>query len=675
VSDVQNFRNLALVGHGGAGKTSLAEALLFKAKATPRLGKVEDGSSILDFDPDEKERGNSIDSAVAHLTHQGVQVTLVDTPGLVDFQGEAVGPLRAVETALVVVGANSGIGVNTRAMWGFAEKEGVGRVIAISRMDAENANAGELVEAIRETFGSRCIPFNLNVGEGPGFSGVVSCLEPPADAGDDVKQWHETLIEAVVEADEAVMERYLEEGDVAPDQLKGLIGKAIVAGTLVPIFFVSAEKDIGVSELLDAIVASFPSPVDGPVRRHAPAAGGPFDQEALADPAQPFLGQVFKIVTDDYVGKLAFFRVFSGKIHANTNFHLVRTDSREKMTNVLTVQGKETKQVEEASAGQIAAMARVEAIAIGDVVTAGENLHFPPIPFPTPMVSLALEPKSRGDETKIGPTLQKLADEDPALTVRRDGQTHETVLTGLSDLHLKVKLNRMVRRYKVEVTSKLPKIPYLETITAEGDSQYRHKKQTGGAGQFAEVWMRIRPQERGEGFQFKSAVVGGAISQSYLPSIEKGVKQVMEQGVLAGCPVRDVYVEVYDGKEHPVDSKDIAFQIAGREAFKQAMLKARPVLLEPIMDVEIVVPTRNMGDITSDLNSRRGRIMGMDSQGGMQIIRAQIPLAEMQTYSTELRSLTGGEGTYSAQPARYDIVPPNLAEEIRARYAKQRESE
>ncbi|MBN2490707.1 MAG: elongation factor G [Planctomycetes bacterium] len=675
MSDVQHIRNLALVGQGGAGKTSLAEALLFKAKATARLGRVDDGSSILDFDPDEKERGSSIDSAVGRLTHLGTAVTLIDTPGLVDFQGEAIGVLRAVETALIVVGASSGIGVNTRAMWGYAEREGIGRALVISRMDAENVNAAELVEALRETFGARCVPFNLNVGEGPEFAGVTSCLEPPAGAGAEVKRWHEALVEAAVEADEAVMERYLEQGDIAPEELRKLIGKAIVAGTLVPIFFTSVTRDIGVSELLDAIAAGFPGPLDGPVRRFAPAADGPFDRVAVPDPEQPFLGQVFKIVTDDYVGKLAFFRVFSGTVHANTTFHLVRADRREKMTNILWVHGKETRQVEAATAGQILAMARVEAIAIGDVVTAGENVYLPPIPFPTPMVSLALEPKSRGDETKIGPTLQKLADEDPSLIVRRDSQTHETVLTGLSDLHLKVKLSRMVRRYKVEVTTRLPKIPYLETITAEGDAQYRHKKQTGGAGQFAEVWLRIRPKERGEGFEFKSAVVGGAISQSFLPSIEKGVKQVMEQGVLAGCPVRDVYVEVYDGKEHPVDSKDIAFQIAGREAFKQAMLKARPVLLEPIMDVEIVVPTRNMGDITSDLNSRRGRIMGMDSQAGVQIIRAQIPLAEMQTYSTELRSLTGGEGTYTARPSRYDIVPPNLAEEIRARHARARQSE
>ena len=509
MSDVQKIRNVALVGHGGAGKTSLAEALLFKAKATSRLGKVEDGSSLFDFDPDEKDRKNTIDSAVGHLTHNGVDITLCDTPGLVDFQGEAVGPLRAVETALVVIGAQSGIGVNTRALWSVAEKEGIGRAIVISRMDAENVDAGGLLEEIRETFGSRCIPFNLNQGEGPAFSGVVSCLDSGDGAGDEVATWRETLIDAVVEADEEAMEKYLEEGEIAPEQLTGLIGKAIATGSLVPVFFASVEKDLGVQELLDAMVDYFPSPVVGPLRRAATEEGGELDRVLQADVGQPFVGQVFKIVTDDYVGKLAFFRVYSGRIHANTNFHLVRTDRQEKMTNILWVQGKETKQIEEATAGQIVAMARVEAIAIGDVVTAGENLHLTPIPFPMPMVSLAVEPKSRGDESKIGPTLQKLADEDPSFTVARIAQTHQTVITGLSDLHLKMKLGRMVRRYKVDVNTKLPKIPYLETITANGDSQYRHKKQTGGAGQFAEVWMRISPQERGQGYEFKWSVVGG----------------------------------------------------------------------------------------------------------------------------------------------------------------------
>jgi len=675
VSDVQNIRNVALVGHSGAGKTSLAEAILFKAKATSRLGKVDDGSSILDFDPDEKERRSTIDSAVGHLTSGGVQVTLIDTPGLVDFQGEAVGALRAVETALFVIGANSGIGVNTRTMWGHAEREGVGRAIVVSRLDAENVSASALLDAIRETFGSRCVPFYLNQGEGPSFSGIVSCLEPPADAGGDVSGWQETLIDAVVEADEEAMEKYLEEGEIAPEELKGLIGKAIATGTIVPIFFASVEKDIGIAELLDALTVYFPSPENGLRRKVAAAADQEPDRELVPDPSQPFVGQVFKIVTDDYVGKLAFFRVFSGKVAANTNFHLVRTDSSEKMTNILTVQGKETKQVEVASAGQIAAMARVESIAIGDTITAGENVYLPEIAFPTPMVSLAVEPRTRGDETKIGPTLQKLADEDPSLTVVRDRQTHETVISGLSDLHLKMKLGRMHRRYKVDVNTRLPKIPYLETITANGDAQYRHKKQTGGAGQFAEVWMRISPLERGKNFEFKWSVVGGNISQGYRPSIEKGVKQVMAQGVVCGCTVCDVAVQVYDGKEHPVDSKDIAFQIAGREAFKQAVLKAKPVILEPIMDVEILVPTKNMGDITSDLNSRRGRIMGMDAEAGMQRIKAQVPLAEMQTYSTELRSLPGGEGTYTAKHSHYDITPPNVAEEIKARYQKQQKSE
>ena len=675
MSDVQKIRNVAIVGHGGAGKTSLAEMMLFKAKATPRLGKVDDGTSILDFDPDEKERKSTIDSAIAHLDHKGASICLIDTPGLTDFQGEAVGALRPVETALVVVAANSGVGVNTRAMWDHAEKEGIGRAIVVSKMDADNVDAAAVLDEIRETFGSRCIPFNLHQGDGPGFSGVVNCLELADGADDEAASWNEALVEAVVEADEAAMEKYLEEGEIAPEELRGLLGKAIGAGTVVPVFFVSLTKDLGVGELLDAIASYFPSPLDGVKRRASATADGEADQDLVPDAGAPFVGQVFKIVTDDYVGKLAFFRVYSGTMRANTHFHLCRTDAQEKMSNILWVHGKETKQVEEVTAGQIAAMARVESIAIGDSVTADKNVFLPPIGFPLPMVALSVEPKARGDETKIGPALTKLADEDPSFTVDRNAQTHETVIAGLSDLHLKIKLGRLERRYKVEVCTKLPKIAYLETITGKGDAQYRHKKQTGGAGQFAEVWMRIAPVERGSGYSFNWKVVGGNISQSFRPSIEKGIKQVMEQGVISGCHVCDVSVEVYDGKEHPVDSKDIAFQIAGREAFKQAMLAAKPVLLEPIMDVEIMVPTSHMGDITSDLNTRRGRIMGMEANGNMQSIKAKVPLAEMQTYSTELRSLTGGEGTYTATESHFDVVPPNVAQEIKARYLKEKESD
>lgn len=670
MGDVKKIRNVAIVGHGGAGKTSLAEAMLFKAGATSRLGKPEDGTSTFDFDPDEKDRKNSIDSALATFQRNGCDWTVIDTPGLTDFQGEAVGSLRACDIALVAVAANSGVGVNTRAMLHVAEEENVGIAIVVTKTDADNVNVDEVVDQIQEIFGKRCIPFELNVGESAGFTAVKNCL----DASDpDVASWRERLVEAVVEVDEAAMEKYLEEGEVSEETVRSLITRAIAARTVVPIYFTSVEKDIGVNQLMLAIENYFPSPADATPRTvgESPESA---DKPIACDPDGPLIGQVFKIMTDDYVGKLAFFRVYSGSVKANTNFFVPRTGNDEKMVNILTAVGKETTQVETASAGQIAAMARVEKIAIGDTFTDGEKLHLPLIPFPKPMVSLAVEPKARGDESKIGPALAKLVDEDPSLIVQRIEETHETVLSGLSDLHLSLKLGRMKRRSKVEVETKLPKIAYRETIAGSGDAQYRHKKQSGGAGQFAEVWMRISPVERGAGFEYKWSVVGGSISNNFRPSIEKGIRQVMEQGVIAGCRVIDVCCDVYDGKEHPVDSKDVAFQIAGREVFKEAMLKAKPVLLEPMMDIEIVVPAKNMGDITSDLNTRRGRIQGMDSQAGMQIIHAQVPLAEMQTYSTELRSLTGGEGTYRATLSHYDIVPPNVTNEIKARYLKELEA-
>lgn len=674
MSDVQKIRNFALLGHNGSGKTSLAEAMLFKAKATSRLGSVDDGTSVLDFDEDEKERKSTVDASVATFKWDATEFTLIDTPGPVDFQGEAFGAVRAADFALFCVPASGGLGVNTRVMWSAAREEKIGRAIVITKTDAENADAEGTLEAVREALGERCIPFSLNEGHRDKFTAVLDCLEPGDDAPAEVKKWHEALVEASVEADEAALEQYLEEGDIDRSQLTGLVTKAIAAGTVVPVFFTSVPNDLGVEKLMRAMAHYFPSPAD---RRPMLSGESPETAETpiTADPNGPLVAQVFKVVTDDYVGKLAFFRVFSGSVAANTNFHLVRSDSSEKMVNILTAVGKETTQVDKVSAGQIAAMARVENIRIGDTFTDGANIHVAKIPFPNPMVALAVEPKSRGDETKIGPALNKLAEEDATLTVKRVEQTHETVITGLSDLHLNLKLGRMNRRSKVEVNTRLPKVPYLETITASGDAKYRHKKQSGGAGQFAEVWMRINPVERGKGFEYNWKVVGGAISNNFQPSIEKGIRQVMDSGVIAGCKVVDVCCEVYDGKEHPVDSKDVAFQIAGREVFKEAMKMAKPVLLEPIMDVRIIVPTKNMGDITSDLNTRRGRIQGMDAEGGMQVIRAQIPLAEMQSYSTELRSLTGGEGTYSAEESHFDVVPANVANDIKSKYEAQLEAE
>ncbi|KAF0241101.1 MAG: elongation factor [Planctomycetota bacterium] len=666
--DTPDIRNFVLVGHGDSGKTTLAEAMLFKGKMTNRLGEVSDGTTVTDFDPEEKARKISIEAGVAHLSWKGKELNIIDSPGYPDFSGEAVGALSAVETAAICVNPVTGLMVNTRKMWGNAGKAGAARAIIVNKIDMDNVDFDGLLGSIKETFGDTARVAVMPVGTGPSCTGVVSVLEgdshPDANVKKQAASFREKIVEAAVETDDKLMERYLEGGEITKDELDGALKKAIVQGKVVPILCVAARKDIGVDTALDFIAKYFPGPAEGKQREGT--IPGTEDKVAFpSKPDAPLSAQVYKLISDPFVGKLAYFRVYSGTLAADSHVHNARSNKDERIGKIFRLMGKDHQAVDKLIAGDLGAVTKVEDLRISDTLCNADKLiAYAPIEFPKSMTSIAVEPKNRNDDTKIGTAIPKLAESDPTFHWTRDRQTHELVCTGMTQLHLDVTFHKLKSKFGVEVSTKPPKIPYLETITAKGDAQYRHKKQTGGSGQFAEVWMRILPLERGKGFEFENAVVGMSIGRQYMPSIEKGVKSVMERGVIAGYPVVDVKVEVYDGKEHPVDSKDIAFQTAGREAFKLCVQQARPVLLEPIAIVEITVPSEKMGDIMGDLSSRRGRIQGSETAGKYAIIKAQIPLSEIKSYASELRSITGGEGDYSVEFSHYDAVPSMTANTI-----------
>jgi elongation factor G len=664
-----DIRNVALCGHGASGKTTLCETMLGKAKAISRRGNVNDGATVSDFDPEEKERKHSIDAALTHCSWKGRELTIADTPGYPDFVGEAVAAIASVDGVLIAVDAAAGVKVNTRKVWQLAEARKLPRAIVVTRADTEHARWAERLDEIRAHFGERCVPMVFPKGGaaaiGPKLAGVDLLFPLAAGASAEAQALSKRLVEVAVEADEALMMRYLEGEELKPDEIKTALNTAFRAGQVVPIFLTSAEKDVGVEEVLTAIAELFPHPGERTYAAVDADSGDPV--EAKVD--RPFTAQVFKVVFDPFVGKLSYFRVYTGSLPQNATVIAPHAKGLVKIAHIYRVQGKEQKEVTEAVAGDIVAVAKIEDLRVSDTLTTGDfRVKYPPIEFPTPMVGLAVEPKARNDESKLNPALQKLTEADPTIKQQRHPQTHQLIVTGMSELQLQILFSRLKRRYQVEVTTQIPKVAYLETITAKGDAKYRHKKQTGGAGQFAEVWLRIEPQPRGQGFEFESEVVGGSISQSFIPSIEKGVKYMMERGVIAGFPVVDVKAVVYDGKEHPVDSKDIAFQIAGRMAFREAVKQARPVLIEPIIDAEITVPMEAVGSIMSDLPTRRGRVTTQDQAGNYAIVKAKVPLAEMQTYSSTLRSITGGEGSFAMAFSHYDPVPSNIAAQVIAQF-------
>ncbi|MBN1852148.1 MAG: elongation factor G [Pirellulales bacterium] len=691
---VEDIRNIAICGHGSSGKTTLVDRILVKTGMINANPSVDDGTSICDFDEEEKNHKYSIEASITHFDYAGKRFNMIDTPGYPDLIGQTIGALRAVEMALIAIDAHAGIKVNTRRVWEEAEKAGIGRMIVITKLNMDNIDFPALVDSIREVFGNQCTLLNVPLGQGHDFRGVASTLKVPADTAGaliDPNELHEPLIESIIEVDDAVMEQYFE-GVMPSDQdLSRLMVDAIAAGTLVPIVCVSGKHDIGVDAFLDVLNVAAPPPTA--IQRKAMQNG---DEITLqSDPSAPLVAQVFKTRIDPFVQRLSYIRVFSGTLKKDMVVPSPGSRKGIKIGPLLEVQANETKSIETAIPGDLVAIAKSEELHTG--TTLGEA-ELPPIKFPTPMVGLAVRPKSRGDETKLSSSLQKIVEEDSTIQLELDQETKEMVLTGMSELHLMLIQERLKRRDKVEVETHEPKIPYRETIQANAEGSYRHKKQSGGAGQFAEVHIRMYPLPEGtdvetyavkdrfpqlknvhyhedSNFLWLDSVVGGSIPGNFMPAIEKGFLERIHQGVIAGCRVQNICVEVFYGKDHPVDSNETAFRTAANRAFSEVFRKARPVLLEPMVRMHITVPADNVGDVSSDMSGRRGQMVGMESAGGgMTTVETRVPLAEVSTYARTLLSMTGGQGSYSMDFAGYEFVPPNIQQEIIAK-AKMKKDE
>jgi elongation factor G len=673
----KELRNISLLAHASAGKTSLAEAMLFAAGAINRLGKVEDGTTVADFDEEELERRISLGTALVPCEWKGHKLNVMDTPGYADFIGEVHQAVRVSDGVVIVVDSVAGVEVGTEVVWAMAEQAGLPRLLVINKMNRDNANFDQALKSLEAKFDATFVPFQLPLGSQSSFQGVVDLVDMkayegqkasetavPAELQDQVDEYRTQLVEAAAESDDELIEKYLEEEELTAEEIKAGLKAGIYAGAIVPVFCTAATASLGIQPFMDAIIDYIPSPLDtGPVVAQNPATG----QEESLQPneAEPLAAFVFKTTADPYVGKLSYFRVYSGALSSDSRVLNGRANEEERVGQILVMRGKEQLPVDRLAPGDIGAVAKLSNTLTGDTLCDQRHpLQLPGIEFPNPLYAVAVSPKTQADSAKLNTVLTRVVEEDPSMRWYNEPTTRQTILAGRGDAHIDIAVRRMARKFSTEVLISEPKVPYKETITRVNSARYRHKKQTGGAGQFAEVEMRLEPLPRDGGFEYEWEVFGGAISRSFQPSIEKGVKNVLQQGVIAGYPVVDVKVAVVDGKEHPVDSKDIAFQIAGREAFKQAVLDGSPVLLEPIYDVRIVVPEQFMGDVLGDLNTRRAQVQGMDQERGNSIVTAQVPLAEIQRYSIDLRSLTHGRGYYSIELSHYQDVPAHIAQQI-----------
>jgi elongation factor G len=663
----ENIRNIALAGHAGAGKTTLFEALLQAGGVIQTTGSVERGTTQSDTDAQEKARGHSIDSCIAGIDRGDSHINVIDTAGYADFRGATLSAFAAVETVAVVVNAANGIEHGTRRIMEHARERGLARLLVINKIDTEGMNLAALVDALRDEFGNECLPVNLPAEHA---SRVLDCFfhrEGKTDFS-SLTDAHQQILDQVVEINEATMGAYLDAGEEAltPQQLHDAFEQCLREGHLVPICFVSARTGAGVSELLDIFDRLLPNPAE--------ANPPPFhntDHRQIAvdpNPGSHVIADVFKVINDPFVGKLGVFRVWQGTIRRDSQLFIDDNRKAFKVGHLFRLNGKTHVEIDQAIPGDIAAVAKVEDIHFDAVLHDShdeDSIHLAPLHFPQPMFGLALEPKHKGQEQKLSQALSRLTEEDPCFRMEHHKELNETVVRGLSDLHLKIMLERMRDRYGVEVITHPPRIAYRETISGSAEGHHRHKKQTGGAGQFGEVFLRVDPLERGAGFEFIDAVKGGVIPGQFLPAIEKGVRQAMENGAVAGYPLQDIRVTVYDGKYHPVDSKEVAFVSAGKKAFLDAISKARPTVLEPIVDVEVSIPELNVGDVTGGLAGKRARIMGTDARrGGELVIKAQAPLAELTDYPTELKAMTGGRGRYSLDLSHYEPVPPPVQRQL-----------
>ena len=677
----ENIRNIALAGHAGAGKTTLFEALLQAGGEIQTAGTVERGNTVSDFDPMEKERGHSINSTIASIDHGGVHINLIDTPGYADFRGPTLSALAAVETCAVVVDAASGIEHSTQRMMDYARARRLCRLIIVNKIDSDGVDLAALVDELRQTFGNECLPINLPV---DGGTRVSDCFFKPEGNSDfsSVAEAHQQIIDQVVEINEEVMGHYLEDGEegLSGQELHDAFEQCLREGHLVPICFVSARTGAGVRSLLALIEKLLPNPLEANAPPFVKGEGDAAESiEATPDAENHVIADVFKIINDPFVGKLSVFRIYQGTVRRDTQLLIDDGKKPFKVGHLFKLRGKEHSEIEDAIPGDIAAVAKVEDIHFDAVLHDShdeDHIHLQPLPFPQPMFGLAIEPRHKGQEQKLSNAIHKLGEEDPCFHLEHNKELNETVIRGLGELHLKVMLERMKERYGVEVETRPPRIAYRETISARADGHHRHKKQTGGAGQFGEVFLKVEPLKRGEGFQFADEVKGGTIPGQFLPAVEKGVRQVLDGGAIAGYQLQDVKVIVYDGKHHPVDSKEVAFVAAGKKAFLDAITKARPIVLEPIVNLDVAVPESHVGDVTGSLASKRARINGTDAlRGGELVIKAQIPLSEVTDYSNELKSMTGGQGRYTLEFSHYEPVPPNVQKQLVEAYKPKHEDD
>ncbi len=677
IFQTDHIRNVGLGGHGSSGKTILFEALLFNLKEINRIGSVENGTTTSDYNPDEIERQVSISSSLGHGVWKDHKINIIDTPGYSDFFGEVVGAMRVVDTMFIVVSAASGVEVGTEQVWAEAAKQGVPRFIIINKLDRENIDFDNIVQGLEESFGHQVVLAQFPVETGPNFDSIIDLFrmkmlkfakdgsgnyteeEIPAELQEKANELHLKLVEAVAESDDSLMEKYFEAGELTEDEFKAGFKKAVAADSVFPIFCTSATTNVGVKRLLDIIVNFVPAPNErGEVKTE--------DGKGIkVDPNGPTAALIFKTVSEQHMGELSFFKVFSGVLKTGQDVVNTRDGHPERIGQIFILNGKNKKSVDEVPAGDIGAVVKLKATHTGDTLCEkGANIKFPKIEFPEPIIRTAIKPKAKGDEEKISNGLHLLHEEDPTFIYYQDAELHQTIVSGQGELHLQIILKRLLQKFNVEVEEEEPKIPYRETIRKTATAQGKFKKQTGGRGQYGDCHLRLEPMERGSKFEFLDEIVGGVIPGKFILAVEKGVIETMEKGVLAGYPVVDVRVAVYDGSYHTVDSSEMAFKVAAAMAFKKAFMDANPVILEPIYNIEVRVPDEYMGDVMGDISSRRGRIIGMDRDGRFQVIKAQVPLAELYRYSTALRSLTQGRGIHKRSFSHYEEVPSDIAQKI-----------
>jgi elongation factor G len=684
---VDKIRNVALVGHGSSGKTSLAAAFLFDTGATTRLTKVDKGNTVTDYDPDEIERKISINSAVCFCEWKDHKINLVDTPGYTNFLWDTRASLRAVDSAAVLVDAVAGVEVGTEKVWEMLEEASLPRLVIINKMDRENADFKGSLDAVQQFFGRQAIPVELPIGAEKNFAGVVDVVEMKAftfakDESGTVKEEpvpagmaaqaadaRKALVEMVAETDEKLMEKYFEKGELTPEEFKAGLKHAILGRHIFPVFAASALTNVGAQTLLDGILGYLPSPVD---RDGVAAKVKGQDQKVQPSPDAPFAALVFKTISDPYTGRISLMRVFSGKANPDGTVSNATRDADEKFGGLFFLQGKEQVPAGQAKAGDIVATAKLKVTSTGDSLAAkGAAVEFPALKFPEPSISFAIEPKTRVDEDRISQATHRITEEDPTVRIERDPDTAQLLISGNGELHVRIITERLRKRYNVEVDLKPPKISYKETIKGRADVQGRHKKQTGGRGQFGDVWIKMEPLPRGKDFEFEDKIFGGAIPRNFIPSVEKGILEARKKGVLAGYPAVDFKVILYDGSYHDVDSSDIAFKIAATKAYKKAMKEAKPTILEPVMNVEIYTPEAYMGDIMGNLNGRRGKVQGMETKGTMRVLKAQVPMSEMLDFEPTLTSITGGRGSYVMEFSHYEEAPSHIQQKIIAEAVKE----